>query len=1008
MATPRSGGQLVGRPVAAGGGVTVSINGASRVGPASTATAATNSRRQRTDTACLQNNCAVLLLRRNQREATAVDDSNEFSEEEARGNALDAVRRFRRAIALTTTTSGSDGAEASETQAAVADDERGLAWYHRRLLAGERGGLGAAGGVGSHRHLHAPSGVDSHSSTPHHHHPPESFSFSHGDVSISSLHQSHRRLSLTPRKNSASSLNENDAAHATPASSGSSKSLYGCTGAAAVLGSPMGTTSNKLPLSVGSVGRSLAPLRQKMSLGAEPKVASEARQRRRNRSESFPAHVFGGGGSNRKDSNNVSTSFFGLPPAPPLFESNNVDAAKSLADTGNTISNGRRKDRSESFFLPSSTCGNSSFSCSAGGGGVLTSVSSSGTPSTPNHLLGRPRAKSFGISHLPPPPLNEELSIGSQNNNESSTSPAAVAAGVGVGEHQIRMQEYREIREKTRREAIVADVVHQTAYHAPVADEITPLGLEFMGDYISMVLPSKSGGFGGRQKGGEWAQAVRRGTAFVKSNDDEGELCIEDIAASSGINLAIVLYYGHVKAGDLDAESYGKKIANEDDEEEKKDASSHGQNDAERDIENEFGDTCDEDKRLELALALLQEAAEVSTSPVLRAVANLNAGVVMFRRNRVRDAFASFQRAKECVDNIEDDEAKREKHMDLPHPTYLRSSTLLNVATLAVRLGDLDTASSAATEMDGGGANASGSGAYRAPRGSFDGSGSRHQFTKPPPTHIRRRIRWLQSVSSYHVRSLIQRRRPTGSDSDSDTGDDGQGKPTNILDSYNTLLASARKELGHSHPVVGSILYHRGDALFDKQQLHPAMLSYLAALKVMESHTGTPDPTRRSDRLTYSRIWYGVARALHDREELTDALRAYQRTLELQTSLAGGSDVCVNVVQTLCNVGRVRHALGDVDGSLEVHRRVVRIAMALTGGRAGHPFVAARLRALGNLLVEAGRPAEAVQVYAQAARSTGDVCVGFQEEDVDGTENARQSARVLARAGLPDPCAATA
>mmetsp|Transcript_16311 Transcript_16311/g.46846 ORF Transcript_16311/g.46846 Transcript_16311/m.46846 type:complete len:531 (+) Transcript_16311:90-1682(+) len=530
-----------------------------------------------------------------------------------------------------------------------------------------------------------------------------------------------------------------------------------------------------------------------------------------------------------------------------------------------------------------------------------------------------------------------------------------------------------------------------------------------MGDYISMVLPKSGGGsgFGGRRKGGEWAQAVRNGSASAKI-DKEGESCIDDIAASARINLAIVLYYGYVGARDLHAISDNTMIAehvSEDDEEEKKDASSLGQNDAERGAENEFDDTCDEDKRLELALALLQEAAEVTTSPVLRAVANVNAGVVMFRRNKVRDAFSTFQKAKECVENIEDDAAKCGKHLDLPHPTYLRSSTLLNVATLAVRLGDLDMASSAATEIDGGGVNPSNSGAYRAPRG---GPGARPQFIKPPPTHIRRRIRWLQSVSSHHVRSLIQLRRPPGSDSDSDTGGNGQGKPTSILDSYNTLLASARKELGHSHPVVGSILYHRGDALFDKQQLHPAMLSYLAALKVMESHTGTPDPTRRSDRLTYSRIWYGVARTLHDREEFTDALRAYQRTLELQTSLAGGSDVCVNVVQTLCNVGRVRHALGDIDGALEVHRRVVRIATALTGGRTGHPFVAARLRALGNLLVEAGRPAEAVRVYAEAARSTGEVCVGFREEEVDGTESARQSARVLARAGLPDPCAATA
>ena len=570
------------------------------------------------------------------------------------------------------------------------------------------------------------------------------------------------------------------------------------------------------------------------------------------------------------------------------------------------------------------------------------------------------------------------------------------------------MQEYREIREKTRREAIVADVVHQTAYHAPVVDEVTPLGLEFMGDYISMVLPKTGGvvGGGGRRKRGEWAQAVRKGATTTKC-DKEDEPCIDDIAASARINLAVVLYYGYAGAGDLDAANDTNKDTHqdsEDDEEEKKDANSPEQGISQRNGGDIAEDICDEDNRLESALVLLQEAADVANSPILRSVANINAGVVLFRRNKVRDAFATFQKAKECIKNIEEDAAKCGKHLELPHPTYLRSTTLLNVATLAVRLGDLDTALSATTEIDGGQT----SGTYRAPRGAFGGSGLRSQVSKPLPAHMRRRVRWLQSVSSHHVRSLIQLRRPPTSDTDSIAKSNDRSKPTAILDSYNTLLASARKELGHSHPLVGSILYHRGDALFDKQQLHPAMLSYLAALKVMESHTGTPDPIRRSDRLTYSRIWYGVARTLHDREEFTDALRAYQRTLELQTSLTGGSDVCVNVVQTLCNVGRVRHALGDIDGALEVHRRVVRIATALTGGRTGHPFVAARLRALGNLLVEAGRPAEAVRVYADAARSTGDVCVGFREEDIDGTESARQSARVLARAGLPDPCAATA
>ena len=44
----------------------------------------------------------------------------------------------------------------------------------------------------------------------------------------------------------------------------------------------------------------------------------------------------------------------------------------------------------------------------------------------------------------------------------------------------------------------------------------------------------------------------------------------------------------------------------------------------------------------------------------------------------------------------------------------------------------------------------------------------------------------------------------------------------------------------------------------------------------------------------------------------------------------------------------------------------------------------------------------------EAARGTGEVCVGYQDEDVDGTDEARQSARVLGSAGLADPGAAAA
>ena len=892
-----------------------------------------------TATAALQNNVAVLLLR--QRPATPPSGMADGragpgvggGDAERRADVANAVRRLRRAIALSS---------AGDAPAAAGGgrDDRGLVWYHRRLLAGARAGSAGATptsaaptsmvGSGQLRPLHSLS--NSHSSG--------------GDQGQGGL------LSRGSHHSSAGSLGSLGSLEREGEALPSHRLYGGSAGAAAVLGA-----------------------------GPSPRVG------RRARSMSFPVP-----GADRPEappfpsrsssSGAAASSFSGLP-ALPLMEAE--EAGQQGAPVGEMPSSSPRaarnltRPRSVSFFLPP-------------------------PPLTP--------APGSPVPGLPPSGLSASASASASSDPPSPPRPS----GALMPADRMRRQEFRESREKSRRGAIVADVVTQPVFHVPVADEVTPLGLEYVARYVSVALPGPGFGAGGhgRRTGGEWVRAVkgRAGTGGDGRGEPRGEGAAPDadVVAAARINLANLLYCGLLGAqeyedsGGKDGTSRRRGSSTSDDDEEEEEKKDHTDAVPEAKTsagagEMEQGGACDEERRLGASLALLQEASQGAQSSTLRAVANLNAGVVLYRRNRLRDSMAAFAEARKLLAG--DGPSECEKFLDLPHYSYLKTGALLNIATVAVRLGDVQSASEAADEIDGGTKKPRAVGAYRPPRGL---SGSSAASLKPLPSHIRRRIQWLRSVSTHHVRSLILVRQAATAVNEREEVDNA----TAVLDGYNSLLAASRKELGHTHPIVGSILCYRGDALFELRRLHPAMLSYLAALKVMESHTGSPDPPRRSDRMMYSKIWYGIARALHDREEFPDALRAYQRTLELQISLTGGSDVSVSVVQTFCNVGRVRHALGDIEGSLEVHRRVVRIATALAGGRVGHPFVAARLRALGNLLVEAGRPAEAVQAYSEAARGTGEVCVGYQDEDVDGTDEARQSARVLGSAGLADPSAAAA
>uniref|UniRef100_A0A7S2WIG4 Kinesin light chain n=2 Tax=Eucampia antarctica TaxID=49252 RepID=A0A7S2WIG4_9STRA len=217
------------------------------------------------------------------------------------------------------------------------------------------------------------------------------------------------------------------------------------------------------------------------------------------------------------------------------------------------------------------------------------------------------------------------------------------------------------------------------------------------------------------------------------------------------------------------------------------------------------------------------------------------------------------------------------------------------------------------------------------------------------------------------------------------------------LDCYNHFLHHARKELGHHHVHVGAVLQLKGSLLFEQRNLTAAMLAFLASLKIQELQSSTTI-------MTNERLLYQIARTLHDKEDFTDALTMYQKTLKLQREKNNNDPKSVQVLTTLCNMVRIHYLLGDVTTALSINEEIVQIAAKISGNK--HPFVAHRLKILGNMLVEVGRLSDAMEVFAKAARSgISDAITNFyhNDEDVDTSSFAIQAAKTLSKVGVLYP-----
>jgi tetratricopeptide (TPR) repeat protein len=204
---------------------------------------------------------------------------------------------------------------------------------------------------------------------------------------------------------------------------------------------------------------------------------------------------------------------------------------------------------------------------------------------------------------------------------------------------------------------------------------------------------------------------------------------------------------------------------------------------------------------------------------------------------------------------------------------------------------------------------------------------------------VDRRSQWLRSVAEHYITGLIYETKGEISDH------------KEAWHHYNRLLSLARVKLDHRHVYICTLLERRGAVLFEQRKLQCSMLSYLACLKILEHQQTTGSNVFNEADL--SRVLYGVARVLHDREDYHDALHMYHRALKLQRTLAAdaGGRPSLDIIKTLCNISRDHHLSGEIDAALGANREVMDLALILLDGKMEHPFLIHRLKIEGNILV---------------------------------------------------------
>lgn len=353
--------------------------------------------------------------------------------------------------------------------------------------------------------------------------------------------------------------------------------------------------------------------------------------------------------------------------------------------------------------------------------------------------------------------------------------------------------------------------------------------------------------------------------------------------------------------------------------------------------------------------------------PLLIALAHTNMGVLRFVQHNNRSASHNFARANvilsKCL-SIELEGSSRQYHRLHPEP-WLGNNISMDYLSLTIMLNHTHTAIATNNEQskqlcDMLHSSASSITCYK----SFY------------------RIKWLKAVSLNYIPGLLYQQEEYHIDA---------------LESYNTILSLTRKEWGHDHIHVATILEKKGAVQFDQKKYQKAMLSYLASWKIFEHASGF--------ELEQSRLLYAIGRTLHDKEEFYDALSMYQKSLALREKFEHTSKkMTIDSIQILCNISRIHHIMGDLQQALGINLRIVEMASDMVGGgdtASSHAFVRNRMIVLGNLYVEMGRLSDAMECFSKVARGNrnGDWTITShvrpEMEDVDTNAFAVRAAERL-------------
>ncbi|CAB9506969.1 Tetratricopeptide repeat [Seminavis robusta] len=173
------------------------------------------------------------------------------------------------------------------------------------------------------------------------------------------------------------------------------------------------------------------------------------------------------------------------------------------------------------------------------------------------------------------------------------------------------------------------------------------------------------------------------------------------------------------------------------------------------------------------------------------------------------------------------------------------------------------------------------------------------------------------------------------------------------------FLDVAVSYLGVLHLQVATALHRKGFICYEMGNLYDSTKPMLQALRIRKRHFGNVHPLVADSLCLLGKIYL-------DREEFRFAQNALLQALSVLRSLNEDDHLCLDIAQTLIDLGRACHSQGQIDESLKAYLEAVSLTKKMFGER--HAYVARMKNVVGNLFLEQGEVNQAVEFFARSMR----------------------------------------